>query len=969
MHPSPLLDLTIGVAFVSVDGRRADDLRMIEQSVLDVARTVAVTMRVLRDVPLDLAGRERFDAFVDLLRGFDRFHDVRLDLGGCIGELLDALGRPDGAVSRATRASELEIDDNTDRISGVTPDPVCTGARVTLSPKAGQSFTERAGVTVAFAPCGQLGTGIAWTPAAVSVVVPPSARSGPVYFVRPDQEAQGDLPGAAASEIAAVLGNCPFLAGGAATSIMTTALREPLFNARCFLPLGIGVAVTIKAAPEIALFRAVSQSGAEITSQSLPGPTDAFTLEWEVRADAATSPTVSLLVDGAPLAQSLPLRGTYRVAAAQSTKTYRLSVSSGCGMLARDLIVQVLRVLRFDPADVSIDQGQSVTLNLTVDRASPIATTVMLTTLPTLQSAPGWVTLGAGQTQAQVTFAGVPTGRPGGPGLTVIAYALRHASATAQIWITPPKGTSEVVADRTGSQGRAAVDVVGVHAALTASGEVLLFAYDEAPDRYYELNTGKSVLWDPSANRAQSIPMSRNLFCAGHAFLGDGRLLVAGGQSTAITVGGWLGSRFGIGRGADHDVHDFAGGSWTRRLPDMPGARWYPTCTTLPDGRVLIVSGYAAHAYCTLNTDYEIFDGATNLLARRASFTALLPFNHEFDLYPFIQVLPGGNLFVHSHDTTWLLELNASNEPVISGIGYTPYYNAKSPNSRTYPGQGACVMLPLDPSNAAKARILVVGGGGALHGSITPTTPATTTAEIFEFDASLALDGQSQWRFTRDGAGNQTVLSTPRLMGDAVLLPDATVAIVGGAGGGRADHAWPPVMWVESFDTASETFTQRTPTSVPRLYHSSALLLPDGSVMIAGSTGWRWDQSISGGSDNEFRIERYQPPYMFRGPRPWLRLATRLLRYGQSLAIEVPSGAKKITNAALLRHGSTTHTNNMDQRYVGLTITNSTDTELRVALPPDGAVAPPGPYLLFVISRDAHGDPVPSVGVSVILGA
>jgi hypothetical protein len=537
------------------------------------------------------------------------------------------------------------------------------------------------------------------------------------------------------------------------------------------------------------------------------------------------------------------------------------------------------------------------------------------------------------------------------------------------VWVEPLLGTHQIVADRTGSQGLATIDVVGVHAALTKTGSVLLFAYDESPIAYFDINKGKSAVWDPRTNKVQSIPMSRNLFCAGHAFLGDGRILVAGGQSTSITFeGAWVSYwRFTGPSGADHDVHIFDGGVWSRVLPDMPGARWYPTCTTLPDGRVLIVSGYAAHAHYTLNGDYEIFDGTTNSLTKRAGFKKLLPFHHELELYPFIQVLPGGTLFVHSHDTTWLLPLD-SNEPVIRGLGFTPYYNTQSINSRTYPGQGACVLLPLDPDTPTKASILVLGGGGGPDNHIDQNTPASNTAEIFEFDSSVGLDAQSQWRFTRDGAGNQTLLNDQRLMSDAVLLPDGTVAIVGGAWNGLADHASPPIYWIESFDPTTETFTRRTATTVPRLYHSTALLLPDGSVMIAGSTGGEWNYKIGGGSDNEFRIEVFNPPYLFRGPRPALRLPTTSLQYGQSLTIEIPTGAKKIKRAALIRHGSTTHTNNMDQRFVGLKITSSTDTHITVALPADGTVAPPGPYMVFVVSDDANQAPVPSIGTSVLLG-
>jgi hypothetical protein len=971
MHPSALLDVTIGAAFTAIDLDRPAALHALSALVRAVARPVAVTMTILRDIPPGLEPRDQFRTFVDRLDGFDRFDAFPLDLDGCLANLMDVLSRPNGSISQATQASELEVDDNSGRIVSVAPDPVCTDARLTLTADTQQPFVERSGVTVAFAPCGQLGRDIAWTPSAVTVTVPSGAKSGNVYFAKPNTLAETTLPDIAAIELAGVFGDCPFLGRGSSTSIMVGSMRGALYNGRCFLPLSVGVPVTVVQAPEIAMFRAVAKDGSPITNQSMPGPDDSFTLEWEVTAGGAIVTDISLRADGVLLAQGLGLRANHVVAKAQVTKKYTLTVTSGCGVIQRDLTVGVMRVLRFAPPGVSINQGQTATLTLVVDRPSSTATTIFLTTTPGHPTAPGWATLPAGQTSVQIGYPNIQPGPPHAAALTVTAFAPRHTSPSGQIWVERPLGTREIVASRTGGTGLASIDVVGVHAALTTSGSVLLFAYDESPSTYADINVGKSAVWNPRTSQLTSLRMSRNLFCAGHAFLGDGRVLVAGGQSAAITVGGWIGSALGLRRGADHDLHTFDGSAWSRVLPDMPGARWYPTCVTLPDGRVLIISGYAAHAYGTVNGDYEIFDGASNSLVKRSGFKTLIPYNHEFDIYPFMQVLPGRNLFVHSHDTTWLLPLSSSNEPVIGTLGYTPYYNAASTNSRTYPGEGACVMLPLDPDEPTKARILLIGGGGGPHGGIGPTTPASDTAEIFDFDSSLALDAQPQWRFTADPIppGNQTFMTNPRLMADAVLLPDGTVSVIGGAGGGEADQAWPPIMWIESFDPATETFTSRTGITVPRLYHSTALLLPDGSVMIAGSTGWRWDQSISGGSANEFRIEVYRPPYLFRGPRPVFTLPGNTLTYGQSLSIGVPTGAKGIKKVALIRHGSTTHTINMDQRYVGLKITSSTDTGLTVTLPPDGAVAPPGPYLLFVIGNDANNAPVPSVGTSVMLGS
>lgn len=163
-----------------------------------------------------------------------------------------------------------------------------------------------------------------------------------------------------------------------------------------------------------------------------------------------------------------------------------------------------------------------------------------------------------------------------------------------------------------------------------------------------------------SRNKSQPY-LKRNLFCSGHCFLPDGRLFVAGGQSTfnhPITVIlSFLGILQPFVRAADHDTHIFDPDTqkWTY-ITKMKKARWYPTCVTLSDGKALIISGTWSHAHHAvfggfMNLDYEIFDPRTNLLSKPKHFI------DKIDMYPFLQVLPGGILFVHSKDTTKLWDI------------------------------------------------------------------------------------------------------------------------------------------------------------------------------------------------------------------------------------------------------------------------------------------------------------------------
>jgi galactose oxidase-like protein len=141
---------------------------------------------------------------------------------------------------------------------------------------------------------------------------------------------------------------------------------------------------------------------------------------------------------------------------------------------------------------------------------------------------------------------------------------------------------------------------------------------------------------------------------------------------------------------------------------------------------------------------------------------------------------------------------------------------------------------------------------------------------------------------------------------------------------------------------------------VPRHYHGNALLLPDGRVAVAGHT---MEFNRPPVELNRFEVEVVAPPYLFRGPRPLITSVTYAgssIGYGQNVTISTDRPAE-IARAALIRAGSSTHQLNTDQRYVGLAITQRGNSWLAVTAPPDGGVAPPGYYMLFLV--DDRGVP------------
>ena len=134
---------------------------------------------------------------------------------------------------------------------------------------------------------------------------------------------------------------------------------------------------------------------------------------------------------------------------------------------------------------------------------------------------------------------------------------------------------------------------VAVHAHLLPSGNVLFWGRRDRPDGTMDEQECTPQLWDrtqpvsatsPALFRPTKQPIDRasgkkyNLFCSGHAFLPDGRLLVVGGHIRDSV-------------GVEHAIlFDWRSEEW-ESLPAMNRGRWYPTATSLPDGSVLVMSG------------------------------------------------------------------------------------------------------------------------------------------------------------------------------------------------------------------------------------------------------------------------------------------------------------------------------------------------------------------------------------------
>jgi hypothetical protein len=241
----------------------------------------------------------------------------------------------------------------------------------------------------------------------------------------------------------------------------------------------------------------------------------------------------------------------------------------------------------------------------------------------------------------------------------------------------------------------------------------------------------------------------------------------------------------------------------------------------------------------------------------------------------------------------------------------------------------------------APGKILYAGGGD----------PPTASAEVIDLNQA-----SPSWR-------NVSSMAFPRRQMNATLLADGSVLVTGGTSGPGFNDQANPVHAAELWDPQTESWRTLASESRTRTYHGTSVLLPSGQVLSSGS-------GEGGGvpfANSDFTAQVFSPPYLFNvdgspAVRPSITSAPSRLSYGQSFTVETPD-AGSVTRGTLIRLSSVTHAFNMSQLINHVTFTAS-GTSLSATAPPNANVAPPGPYMLFVI----NGSGVPSEARIVMIG-
>ena len=249
---------------------------------------------------------------------------------------------------------------------------------------------------------------------------------------------------------------------------------------------------------------------------------------------------------------------------------------------------------------------------------------------------------------------------------------------------------------------------------------------------------------------------------------------------------------------------------------------------------------------------------------------------------------------------------------------------------------------------------------------------SATTLTVYVFYGSLAFTVCALGIVNTSISTTITRIASDSNVGGLMGVLDTSeklAGIVGPAiGGGLYDnvliHGQPnvPILEAERFDPATQTWTVMDAMEVPRMYHSTAALLPDGRVLAGGHVPlpvpWQEARETVSPQVVETRLEIYEPGYLFRGPRPVIDAAPEAISYGDTFDIEVRSPAA-IDSVLLMRPAATTHAFDMGQRGTWLEVVDQDGTTMTLRAPPNSDVTPAGHHMLFVNSHHPEG-PVPS---------
>ncbi|XP_028792571.1 aldehyde oxidase GLOX-like [Neltuma alba] len=466
--------------------------------------------------------------------------------------------------------------------------------------------------------------------------------------------------------------------------------------------------------------------------------------------------------------------------------------------------------------------------------------------------------------------------------------------------------------------------------------------------------TAHSVLYDIASNSLRPLTVQTDTWCSSAAVDPSGTLIQTGGFNDGY-------NKLRTFTPCDDDRCD-----WIELPVPLSNNRWYSSNQILPDGRIIIVGGRSAFTYEFVPKNSGNNNGSYYFRFLRETRDSGP--GEENNLYPFLHLLPDGNLFIFANKRSVLFDYIRNRivreYPVLPGD-----------EKRNYPSTGSSVLLPLnltgleDTTRLPDAEVMVCGG--AFPGSFPMAAKKRVFVEASRSCGRLRVtDPNPKWVIE--------VMPLPRVMPDMLILPTGDLIVLNGARNGTAgwenavNPALNPVLYRPNEPNRDGRFEVLSPTNTARMYHSSAVLLPDGRILVGGSNPHRLYDFKAYPHPTDLSLEAYYPNYLdpkFSPLRPTIiaieaanNRASYNGTFSVTLSLQEYHSARGIT-VSLVAPSFTTHSFAMNQRMLVLDVVVMERVaphayKVTARGPPSPNLAPPGYYMLYVVHAG-----IPSVAV------
>ncbi|KAF7316243.1 hypothetical protein MIND_00142900 [Mycena indigotica] len=546
--------------------------------------------------------------------------------------------------------------------------------------------------------------------------------------------------------------------------------------------------------------------------------------------------------------------------------------------------------------------------------------------------------------------------------LLALAYLFTQGTtAPAPAWQFVEKGNSGIVALE----------------AIVVSPSLVVF-FDRAtndPLKTADGRTAWGALWNLETNQATPLKLVSDSFCASGSLLSNGTMVSVGGNIPApadlnqtAASDGRMGLRMfgpctdvnGVGCTIFEDLDNI----------HLVETRWYPSSLRIFDGSLMVVGGvHAGVPFYNVHpvNSFEFFPSKDNGVPRQSPF---LQRTAPVNLFPRVFALPDGKIFMLANNQSIIYDIETNKETILPDL----------PNGQrvSNPFDGTLTMLPLSPPLYVPE---VLACGGSTKSDTTPVADLSSQDPATSQCARLTLTPAGiarGWEVEHMPQG--------RMMPEMILMPNGQILIINGGasgyaalnsigtttGGSNADHpVLTPILYSPDAAVGRRMSQDGLPTSnIPRLYHSTVTLLPQGNILLAGSNPNPNVTIIPAGQpgfSSEFRVETLDPPFMSMA-RPVLSNVPSKILFNQRFTIDVnmPAGVSPVgLKVALMDLGFSSHAFHSSTRLVFMdAVLSPNGRSLTILSPPNNRVYPPGPGYIFVTVGDRT-----SVGAHVMVGS